>query len=80
MVTEYDVISSSWGSQFWVKIHVFQLLSTIKASLVAKIMQRSYLFVIFRVKHRKLAFLAVSTSFVILGKIQDGGQDGDHCW
>ena len=19
-------------------------------------------------------------SFLILGKIQDGGQDGDHCW
>ena len=82
MVTEYDVISSSWGSQFWVKIHVFQLLSTIKANLVAKIMQRSYLFVIFRVKHKKLAFRAVS--IVILGKIQDVGQDvgqdGNHCW
>ena len=80
MVAEYDVISSSWRSQFWVKIHVFQFLSTIKANLVAKIMQSSYLFVIFRVKHKILAFLAVSSSFVILGKIQDGGQDGDYCW
>ena len=34
----------------------------------------------FHVKHKKLLFLAVLTSFLILGKIQDGGQDGDHCW
>ena len=37
MVTKYDVISSRWSSQFWVKIRVFQLLSTIKVNLVAKI-------------------------------------------
>ena len=48
----------------------FQLLLTIKANLVAKIMQSAYLCVVFNVKHNNHRF----------GKIQDGGQDGDHCW
>ena len=54
----------------------FQLFSTIKVNLVAKIMQSAYLCVIFHVKHKKIPFLAVLTWFLILGKIQDG----DHCW
>ena len=57
----------------------FQLLSTIKVNLVAKIMQSAYLCVIFHVKHKKLPFLAVYTWFLIPGKIQDGGQDDHHC-
>ena len=32
----------------------FQLLSTIKANLVAKIMRSAYLFVIYHVKHKKI--------------------------
>ena len=43
-------------------------------------MQSAYLCVISHVKHKTLPFLAVLTWFLILGKIQDGGQDGDHCW
>ena len=44
-------------------------------------MQSAYLCVIFHPKHKKSPFLAVLiTWFLILGKIQDGGQDGDHCW
>ena len=39
----------------------FQLLSTIKVNLVAKIMQSVYLCVIFLVKHIKLPFLVVLT-------------------
>ena len=70
MVTRYDDISSRLSSHFWVEIHLFQLLLTIKASLVAKIMQSAYLCVVFNVKHNNHHF----------GKIQDGGQDGDHCW
>ena len=50
-----------------------------KVNLVAKIMQSTYLSVIFHVKYKKLIFLAVLTWFSILGKIQDGSQDGDHC-
>ena len=58
----------------------FLLLSTIKVNIVAKIMQSAFLFVIFLLKHKKLPFLAVLTWFLILGKIQDGGQDGNYCW
>ena len=71
MVTRYDVISSRWSSQFWVKIHVFLLLLTITVNLMAKIMQSAYLCVIFRVEHKKLPILAVLTWFLILGKIQE---------
>ena len=39
----------------------FQLLSTIKVNLVAKIVQSVYLYVIFHVKHENLPFLAVLT-------------------
>ena len=58
----------------------FQLFSTIKVNLVAKIMQSAYLCVIFHVKHKKSPFIAHLTWFLILGKIQQGGQDGVHCW
>ena len=52
------------------KYMFFQLLSTIQVNLVAKIMQRAYLCVIFHVKHKKnkqktnkkKTFLAVLTS------------------
>ena len=61
MVTRYDVIK--WGGQanFWWKYMFFQLLSTIKVNLVAKILQSVSLCVIFHVKHKKLPFLAVLT-------------------
>ena len=47
---------------------------------MATIVKSAYSCIIFYVKHRKLPFLAVVTWFPILGKIQDGGKDGDHCW
>ena len=61
MVTRNDVISNRWSSQLKRKYLLFQLLSTIKVNLVAKIMQSAYLCVIFHVKHKKLLFLAVLT-------------------
>ena len=61
-------------------MHVFQLLSTIKVKLVDDMMQIAYLCVVLHVEHKKLPFMAVLTWFLILCKIQDGGQDGDHCW
>ena len=45
-----------------------------KLNLVAKIMQSTYLCVIFHVKLKKLPFLAVLARFLILGKIQDGAK------
>ena len=58
----------------------FQLLSTKKVILVTKIMQSAYLCLSFHVKYKKVPFLAALTWFLILGKIQDGGRDGDHRW
>ena len=58
----------------------FQLFSTIKVNPAAKIMQSAYLCVIFHVKPKKSPFIAHLTWFLILGKIQQGGQDGVHCW
>ena len=62
------------------KYMFFQLFSTIKVNHVAKIMQSTYLCVIFHLKHKNSPYRAVSTWFLILGKIQEEGQDGDHCW
>ena len=53
MVTRYDVTSSRWSSQFWMKIHVFSTSFKNKVNLVAKIIQRAYLCVIFHVKQKK---------------------------
>ena len=58
MVTGYDVISSRWSSHFWLKIYVFQLLSTLKVNLVAKMMQSAYLCVLFHLKHEIAAKMA----------------------
>ena len=45
------------------KYMFFQLFSTIKVNVVAKIMQSAYLCVIFHVKHSKSPFLTVFTRF-----------------
>ena len=39
--------SSRWSSHFWVKMHVFQLLSTIKVNLGNEMKQSTYLCVLF---------------------------------
>jgi len=59
---------------------LFQLFPTIKVKLVDELMQSAYLCVLLHVKHKKLPFIAVLTWYLILGKIQDGGQGGDHFW
>ena len=77
MVTRYDVISSRWSSHFWVKVHVFQLFSTLKVKLVDRMMQSKYLCVILQVKRKKIFILPFFfTWFLILDKTQAGGQDG----
>ena len=76
MDTRYDVISSRWSSHFWVKMHVFQLLSGIKEKLLDKIMQSNYLCVVLLVKRKKLLIVTVFTWFLVLEKMQDGY----HVW
>ena len=68
---------ASGQANFGWKYMFFQLLSTIKVNLLAKILQSAYIYnLIVHVKHKILPFLAVLTCFLTLGKIQDG----DHCW
>ena len=48
-------------------------------------MQSAYLCVIFHVEHKKNTIsrgfnLSSTEAVLILGKLQDGSQDGDHCW
>ena len=50
-----------------------------KVNIVDEMMQIANLCVIWHVKGKKLQFLAVLTWFLIIGQIQDGGQDADHC-
>ena len=42
--------------------------------------QSNYLCVILRVKRKNILILTVFTWFLVLDKIQDGGQDGDHAF
>ena len=56
-----------------------QLPSGIKVKLVDKVMQSNYLCVTLHVKRKKTNSHCF-TWFLILDKIQDGGQDGDHLW
>ena len=56
----------------------FKFFQLLEKNPVAKIMPSVYLCVIIHVE--QLPFLAVLTLFLILGKIQDGDKDGDHCW
>ena len=61
-------------------MNVFSTFSTIKVKLVNEMIEIAYLCDILHVKHKKLPFIAILTLFLILGKIQDGGQDGERCW
>ena len=57
----------------------FQLLSTIKENLVDK-MKQVLIYVLFYMSSKKKKKFTLFTCFLVLGKIQDGGQDGDHVW
>ena len=61
-------------------MNVYSTFSTIKVKLVNEMIEIASLCDILHVKHKKLPFMATLTLFLILGKIQDGGQDGEHCW
>ena len=44
-----------------------------------EMIESAYLCVILHVIHKQIPFIAFLTLFLILGKIQDGDQDGDGC-
>ena len=58
----------------------FELFSTMTVKLVDEMMQSNYLCVISHVKRKTLLLLTVFTLSLILNKIQDCGQGGDHVW
>ena len=62
MVTRYDVISFRRSSHFLIKMHIFQLLSTIKIKLVNRMKQSTYLCFILHIMHKRITD----------GKILDG--------
>ena len=39
-----------------------------------------FIYVLFYMSAQKIPFIAVLTGLLKLGKIQDGRQDGVHCW
>ena len=51
-----------------------------KVKLVDEMMQSNYFCVISHVKRKTLLLLTVYALSLILNKIQDCGQDGDHVW
>ena len=81
MVTRYEVITSRWSSHFWVKMHVFSN-SFNNKSKACGWSDAKWLFTCYFTCHaQKIPFFAVLIWFLILGKVEDGGQCGDHyCW
>ena len=51
---------------------------TIKIKFVDKMKQSDNLSVILHVRHKKLTVISVFSWFLILSKIKEGSQDGDH--
>ena len=80
MVTRYDIISSRCSSHFWVKIHVFSTSLNNKSKACRWKDASAYLCVFYMFSTQEFPVIAVFTWFLILGKIQDRGQDCDHCW
>ena len=80
MVTRYDVISSRCSSHFWVKIHVFSTSFNNKSKACGWNDASAYLCVFYMFSTLEFPLIAVFTRFLILGKIQDRGQECDHCW
>ena len=69
IVTRYDVISSRWSSQFWLKIHFFSTSFNNKSNSCDKNHAKCLFMCYFSCKHKKLPFLLVLTWFLILGKL-----------
>ena len=73
MVTSYNVINSRWSSNVWTNCF-FQILLTTKSKLGDKINQSTY------PCNTNSRHFYLIPPILLLGKIQDGGQDSDHYW
>ena len=74
MVTGYDIISGRWSSHFWVKMHVLSTFFNNKSKTCEWNDAEGLFMCYFTCEAQNI------TIYLILGKIQDGGQGGDHCW
>ena len=57
----YEIWRSRWSSHFWIKMHVFKLLPTMKLKLVDEMVESVYLCIILHVKNKKWSFIEVLT-------------------
>ena len=74
-------MSRKWSSHFWGKVHVFSTFFNNKSKSCSLTHAKCLFMCCFSCQpQKKSPFLLVLTWFLILGKIQDGGQGGDHCW
>ena len=80
MVTRYDVISSRWSSLFWMKMHVFPTSFNNKSKACGWNDAKSIFLCYFTCKAQNTTICRGFNLISILSKIQNGDQDGDHCW
>ena len=79
MVMRYDVITSRWSSHFWVKMRVFSNSFNNKSKACGWSDAKCLFMCYFTCHAQKISFIAVLIWFHVLGKVEDGGQGGDHC-
>lgn len=67
LVKRYEVGSGRWSSHFWVKMHLFQLVLTIKAKLAVKMRQSTFFMFYLKCQSaKKLPILSLFTWFLII--------------
>ena len=80
MVTRYDVISRKWLGHFSVKVQFFSTFFNNKSKSCGLNHAKCLFMCYFSSEAQKVAIFWGCNRFLILSKIQDGGQSGDHCW
>ena len=80
MVTRYDVISRKWSGHFSVKVQFFSTFFNNKSKSCGLNHAKCLFMCYFSSEEQKVAIFRGFNRFLILSKIQDGGQGGDHCW
>ena len=80
MVTRYDVISRKWSGHFSVKVQFFSTFFNNKSKSCGLNHAKCLFMCYFSSEAKKVAIFRGFNRFLILSKIQDSGQGGDHCW
>ena len=80
MVTRYDVTSGGWSKPFLSENACFSISFNNKSKACGWNDAKCLFMCYFTCQAPKSPFIVVLTWFLILGKIQGGGRDGDHWW